>query len=92
MHLSDTSSIEQLLKRHSCLTTELQKIHTENTTILEHQNNKQKLQILRALHIRNIQPKLRIMSIYAVLKSDMEREDAQRVSAQITTILPTTGG
>ena len=26
--------------------------------ILEHQNNKQKLQILEALHIRNIQPKL----------------------------------
>ena len=31
---------------------------TENTTILEHQNNEQKLQILEALHIRNIQPKL----------------------------------
>ena len=39
-------------------TTELQKILTENTTILEYQNNKQKLQILEALHIRNIQPKL----------------------------------
>ena len=33
-------------------------ILTENTTILEQQNNKQKLQILEALHIRNIQPKL----------------------------------
>ena len=35
---------------------------TENsyrkTTILEHQNNKQKIQVLKALHIRNIQPKL----------------------------------
>ena len=31
---------------------------TENTTILEHENNKQKLEILKALHIRNIQPKL----------------------------------
>ena len=30
----------------------------ENTTILEHQNDKQKLQILEALYIRNIQPKL----------------------------------
>ena len=30
------------------------KILTDNTTILEHQNNKQKLQILEALHIRNM--------------------------------------
>ena len=29
-----------------------------NTTILEHQNNKQNLQILEALHIRNLQPAL----------------------------------
>ena len=29
-----------------------------STTILEHQNNKQKLQILEALHIRNLQPTL----------------------------------
>ena len=58
MHLSDTSSIAQHLKNHSCPKTELQKILTENTTILEYQNNKQKLQILKAQHIRNIQPKL----------------------------------
>ena len=57
MHLFDTSSIAQHLKKHFCSTTELQKILTENT-ILEHQNNKQKLQIVEALHIRNIQPKL----------------------------------
>ena len=31
---------------------------SDNTTILEHQNNKQKLQILQALHIRNLQPTL----------------------------------
>ena len=31
---------------------------TENTTILEKQNNKQKLQILEALHIRNKRSKL----------------------------------
>ena len=62
MHLSDISSIAQHLKRHSCPTIELRKILTENTTILEHENNKQKLLILKALHIRNIQPKLnRIM-------------------------------
>ena len=34
------------------------KILTDNTTILEHQNNKRKLQILEALHIRNMQPTL----------------------------------
>ena len=56
MHLSDTSSIAQHLKQHSCPTTELRKILTDNTTILEHQNNKQKLQILEALLIRNMQP------------------------------------
>ena len=58
MHLSDTSSIAQHLKKSSCPTTQLRKILTGNTTILEHQNNKQKLQILEALHIRNMQPTL----------------------------------
>ena len=58
MRLSDTSSIAQHLKKHSCPTTQLRKILTDNTTILEHQNKKQKLQILEALHIRNIQPTL----------------------------------
>ena len=46
------------IKKHPCPTKELRKILTENTTILKHQNNKQKLQILEAQHIRNIQPKL----------------------------------
>ena len=55
MHLSDTSSIAQHLKKHSCPTTQLRNILTNNTTILEHQNDKQKLQILEALHIRNLQ-------------------------------------
>ena len=45
-------------KKHSCPTTQLRKILTDNTTILEHQNNKQKLQIIEALHIRNMQPTL----------------------------------
>ena len=52
MHPSDISSIAQHL------TTELRNILTENTTIMEQQNNKQKLQILEARHIRNIEPKL----------------------------------
>ena len=42
MHLSDITSIAQHLKKHSCPTTELRKILTENT-ILEHQNYKQNL-------------------------------------------------
>ena len=58
MHLSDTNSIAQHLKKHSCTITQLRKILTDNTIILEHQNNKQKLQILEALHIRNMQPAL----------------------------------
>ena len=36
----------------------LRKIFTENTAILEQQNNKQKLQILEALHIRKKLTKL----------------------------------
>ena len=39
MHLSDTSSIAQRLKKHSCPTTQQRKILTDNTAILEHQNN-----------------------------------------------------
>ena len=35
-----------------CLTTQLRKILTDNTTILEHQNDKQNLQTLEALRIR----------------------------------------
>ena len=58
LYLSDTSSIIQHLKKHSFPTTELRKILIDNTTILEHQNNKQKLQILEALHIRNMQQTL----------------------------------
>ena len=37
---------------------ELRKILTDNTTILETENNKQKLLIIEALHIRNMQPTL----------------------------------
>ena len=62
MHLSDTSSIAQHLKQHSCPTKQLRKILTDNTTILEHQNNKPKLRILEALHIRNLQPTLNRIS------------------------------
>ena len=58
MLLSNTSSIAQHLKKHSCPTAQLRKILTDNTTISEHQNNKQKLQILEALYIIKMQPTL----------------------------------
>ena len=61
MHLLDISSIEQHLKKHSCPSTELRKILTKNTTILKHQNNKQKLQILEALYIRNIETSANVL-------------------------------
>ena len=50
LHLSDTNSIPHL-KKHSCSKTEFWKILTENITIIEQQNNKQKLQILEVLYI-----------------------------------------
>ena len=56
IHLSDTNSIARHLKKHSCSTTELRKFLPK--TILKQQKNKQKLQILEALDIKNIQPKL----------------------------------
>ena len=58
MHLSDTSAIAQHLKKYSCPTSEFRKILTDNTTILEQQNNKQRLHILEALYIRNKNPSL----------------------------------
>ena len=57
MHLSDISSIVQHLKTFMP-NNWISEILTENTTILEQQNKKQKLQILEALQIRNKQPKL----------------------------------
>ena len=57
MHLSDTSSIAQDLKKHSYPTIEIRIILTENT-ILEHQNNKQKLQILEDYILETCNPNL----------------------------------
>ena len=68
MHLSDTSSIAQHLKKHSCPTTQLRKILTDNTTILEHQNNKQKLQILEALYIEPALNRINFQTSANVLK------------------------
>ena len=59
MHYMDanktaTNWIAQNLKKHFCPTSEFWKILTENKTILE----QQKLQILKALYIRNKPSKL----------------------------------
>ena len=58
MHRSDTSSISQHLNKDFCSTTEFQKILAQNTTILEQQDSKQRLRILKALHARNKSPNL----------------------------------
>ena len=59
MHLSDTSSIAQYLKKTSVLNNRIKKkYYRKHNIILELQNNKQKPQILEVLQIRNIQPKL----------------------------------
>ena len=42
-------------------------IHETYNTILEHPNNKQKLQILEALHIKNMQPTLNRINFQTVL-------------------------
>ena len=46
------------LKGHSLLKLRVQELLLEGFFLLEHQNNKQKLQILEALYIRNLQPAL----------------------------------
>ena len=56
-HFSHTSSLAQHLKKHSSQQLNFGKF-IPKTTILEQQNNTQKLQTIEALHIRNIQPKL----------------------------------
>ena len=73
MHFSDTSSISQHLKKHSCLPNEFRKILTKNTTILEQQNNKQKQQILEALHIRNVIVVLKKTTLQLYCKTFIEK-------------------
>ena len=60
-------SIAQHLKKLSSPTKELRKILAKNTTIFEHQNKKQKLQIFEALYIRNMQPKIKRIFFKPVL-------------------------
>ena len=58
MHLSDTSSVAQHLKKtfmpNNTITEDSYRQHNIRTK----KKNKQKLQILEALHIRNMQPTL----------------------------------
>ena len=54
MHLSDTSSVAQHLKKPFMPNNRITENSYRKQTILEQQNNKQKLQILEALPIRNI--------------------------------------
>ena len=56
MHLSNTTSIA--FKKNFQVQQQKYGKFPPKTTILEHQNNKQKLQILEALNIWNMQPKL----------------------------------
>ena len=53
MHLNDSSSIALHLKNYSSPKFKFRKILVENTTIIiAHEFNKQRLQILEALHIK----------------------------------------
>ena len=51
MHHNDSSSIDLYLKTHSIPKSKFRKILIENTTIIPHEINKQRLQILEALFI-----------------------------------------
>ena len=63
MYLNDSSSIPLHLKTHSIPKSKFRKILVENTTIIAHEIDKLRLQILEALHIKTKKPKIRIMKI-----------------------------
>ena len=52
MHLNDSSSIALNLKTYSFPKSKFRKILLENTTIIAHEMNKLRLQILEALQIK----------------------------------------
>ena len=58
MHLNDSSSIAFHLKNHSIPKSKFRKILVENTTIIAHEINKLRLQILEALHIKTKKTKI----------------------------------
>ena len=65
MHLNDSSSIALHLKSHSVPKSKFRKILVENTTIIAHEIDKLRQQILEALHIKT--PK-NLKSIELILK------------------------
>ena len=58
MHLNDSSSIALHLKTHSIPKSKFRKILVENTTIIAHEIDKLRLQILEALHIKTKKAKI----------------------------------
>ena len=65
MHPNDSSSIALHLKTHFIPKSKFRKILVENTTILAHEIDKQRLQILEARHIK---AKKKLESIESILK------------------------
>ena len=58
MHLNDSNSKALHLKTHSVPKFKFRKILVENTTIIAHDIDKQRLQILEALRIKTEKPKI----------------------------------
>ena len=63
MHLNDSSSIDLHLKTRSIPKSRFWKILIENTTIIAHEINKLRLQILEDLHMKTKQKKTKINRI-----------------------------
>ena len=59
MHLNDSSSIALHLKTHFIPKSKFRKFLVENTTIIAHEINMLRLQILEALHIKTKNPKIK---------------------------------
>ena len=64
MHLNDSSSIALHLKIHYIPKSKFLKILVENSTIIAHENDKLRLQILKVLHIKT----KNLKSIRSILK------------------------
>ena len=58
MNLNNSSSIALHLKTHSIPKSKFRKILVENTSIIAHEINKQRPQILETLHIKTKNPKI----------------------------------
>ena len=58
MHLNDSSSIALHRKNHSIPKSKFRKNLVENTSIIAHEIDKLRLQIIEALHIKRKKPKI----------------------------------